>query len=317
MKKELASLPAISDVSTSRMITSLGSIYGTTMKYKSDSAGVWLNFVDAHYLPLHKHSFLAGKNFSTRPKNGEETEVIINEQLLKRFEIGRRNPEKALGEQLITPEGKHLSIVGVVRDFHYGTLEDQIQPLVFRYSDEEPSGYLNAKITSKDLPATMASIEEVWKKIDRVHPMDAQFYDDQIEQAYSQFSVMVKVIGFLAFLAICISSMGLFGMVVFTTETKLKEISIRKVLGANETALVYLLSKGFLWLLALSALVALPATYFFFDKVVLVNFAYHQPIGLGQMLMGLLGVMVLAFLLIGTQTIKVARSNPAKVLKSE
>src|SRR6185369_6968013 len=101
-------------------------------------------------------------------------------------------------------------------------------------------------VDSKDLPATVARIEAAWKKVDKVHALDAKFYDDQIEHAYAQFSVMVKVIGFLAFLAICISSMGLFGMVVFTTETKLKEISIRKVLGASEGNLVVLLSRGFL-----------------------------------------------------------------------
>lgn len=316
-KKELAALPAVSGISTSRMITSLGSKYGMSMKYQTDSAGVWLNFVDEHYLPLHKHQFLAGKNFTTRPKEGEETEVIVNEQLLKRFNIGNRIPAKALGEQLLTPERKRLTIVGVVKDFHYGTLEDKIEPLVFRYSTIEPGGYLNVKINSNDLPAVMASIEEIWKKIDKTHLLEAKFYDDQIEEAYNQFSVMVKVIGFLAFLAICISSMGLFGMVVFTTETKLKEISIRKVLGANEFTLVYLLSKGFLFLLALSAFVALPATYFFFDQVVLTNFAYHQPIRFTELFMGVSAVMILAFLLIGSQMLKVARSNPAKVLKSE
>ncbi|MBC8152417.1 MAG: ABC transporter permease, partial [Bacteroidetes bacterium] len=120
---------------------------------------------------------------------------------------------------------------------------------------------------------------------------------------------------FIAFLAICIASLGLFGMVVFTTETRLKEISIRKVLGASEGGLIYLLSKGFLGLLSLAAFVALPTTYFFFDNVVLNRFAYHQPIGVSELLIGVLGVMLLAFLLIGSQTLKAARANPVKNLK--
>ncbi|WP_405512556.1 ABC transporter permease [Spirosoma sp. KNUC1025] len=176
---------------------------------------------------------------------------------------------------------------------------------------------MNVKISSTDLPAAMASIDNAWRKIDKIHPMDAKFYDDQIQLAYSQFVVMVKVIGFIAFLAICIASLGLFGMVVFTTETRLKEISIRKVMGASESGLIYLLSKGFLSMLMVATLVALPATYFFFDKVVLVNFAYHQPIGLSELLAGVIIVMSLAFLLIGSQTLKAARKNPANVLKSE
>ena len=128
---------------------------------------------------------------------------------------------------------------------------------------------------------------------------------------------MIKIVGFIAFLAICIASLGLFGMVVFTTETKLKEISIRKVLGASETGLVYLLCKGFLLLLTISALIALPVTYLFFDQVVLTQFPYHPSISLTEMLGGSLLVMLFAFFLIGSQTIKAARTNPAKVLKSE
>ncbi|GAB3545114.1 ABC transporter permease [Spirosoma fluminis] len=317
LAKELAQLPEVNAISKSMMITSLGSIQGTSVKYKNpqDSAMVWLNQVDEHYLPIHEHKLLAGTNFTLHPKKGEEREVIVNEQTLKRFNIAKRNPQKAIGE-LITVDNKKLAIVGVLKDFHYGTVEKKIEPVMFRYSADEPWGYLNVKITSADLPATMARIEHAWRTIDNVHPIEAKFYDDQIEEAYRQFSVMIEVIGFITFLAICIASIGLFGMVVFTTETRLKEISIRKVMGASEGGLVYLLSKSFLSLLVLAALVALPATYFFFDKVILTNFAYHLPIGL-ELLTGALIVMGIAFLLIGSQTIRVARSNPAKVLKSE
>lgn len=317
--KELSELPEVRGISRSLLITSVGNIYGMQMKYAKnpdDSAGVWLNFIDEHYLPLHKHKLLTGRNFNPKPELAEENEAIINEQVLKRFDIGGNDPHKALGE-VISMDGKKLTIVGVVRDFHYGTLENKIEPLVFRYSTNRTYGYVNVKIATNDWPLTLARIEKAWRKVDKAHPLDAKFYDDQIEEAYSQFSVMTKVIGFLAFLAVCIASMGLFGMVVFTTETRLKEISIRKVLGANELKLIYLLSKGFLLLLTLAASIALPATYFFFDKVVLANFAYHQPIGLSELFSGVLVVMMLAFLMIGSQTVKVARSNPAEVLKNE
>lgn len=318
LKKELTALPAVNGISTSRMVTSLGSMYGASMKYINleDSAGVWQNFVDEQYLPLHQHQFIAGKNFSARPKNGEESEVIVNEQILKRFDIAERDPNQALGE-ILTVDGKKLTIVGVLKDFHYGTLESKIEPTVFRYSSEEPGGYLNVKITSNNLPATLVGIENAWKKMDKVHPLEAKFYDEQIQQAYSQFATMLKVIGFLAFLAVCIASMGLFGMVVYTTETRLKEISIRKVLGASEGNLIYLLSKGFLVLLGIAALIAIPVTYLFFDQVILSNFAYHQPIGLGELLTGVLVVMLIAVVMIGSQTLKVARTNPANVLRSE
>ena len=319
LAKELTELPEVTEISKSLMITSLGSYQGTQMKYKNpeDSAMVWLNLVDEHYLPLHNHKLIAGKNFSKSPKAGEEREIIVNEQVLKRFDITPGDPNKALGE-LVTIDGKKLSIQGVLKDFHYGTVESKIEPMMFRcYSSEEPGNYLNVKIVSRDPATTLEHIDKAWRKIDKVHPLDARFYDDQIEQAYSQFSVMIKVIGFLAFLAVCIASMGLFGMVVFTTETRLKEISIRKVLGASEWILIILLSRGFLFLLALAALVAIPSTYLFFDKIVLANFAYHMPVGLSELLTGAAIVMIIAFVMIGSQTLKIARTNPANVLKNE
>ncbi len=320
--KELSEIPAVQGVSKSMMITSLGSIHGTQLKYinakdnTQDSAMVWLNIVDEQYLPIHQHKLLAGTNFKLHTKNGEEREIIVNEQVLKRFNIAKGNPQKALGEQVVV-DGQKLNIIGVLKDFHYGTMENKIEPVMFRYSAEPHGGHVNVKIESTDLPATMASIENAWRKIDKVHPIDATFYNDQIEKAYSQFSVMVKVIGFISFLAICIASLGLFGMVVFTTEVRLKEISIRKVLGATESGLIYLLSRGFLVLLGIATLIALPATYIFFDKVILTKFAYHLPLQFYEFLVPLLVLVVLASILIGSQTLKAARSNPVKNLKVE
>lgn len=322
LKKELAEIPEVKQISQSSMVPSIGSMYGFDVKYRdsdtapADSALVWVNMVDENYLPIHQHKLLAGNNFTLRPEKGKESEIIVNQQVLKRFNIGGRDPQKALSH-FIEIDGQKLAIVGVLKDFHYGTMENKIEPVMFRYSKSEPWGYFNLKIASKDLESTMAKIETVWKRFDKVHPIKANFYDDQIEEAYSQFSLLVKTIGFLAFLAICIASLGLFGMVVFTTETKLKEISIRKVLGASEPGLVYLLCRGFLALLGIASLIALPVTYLLFDKVFLTRFAYHQPIGLAELLGGTLIVMLLALIMIGSQTAGAARSNPAKVLKSE
>jgi putative ABC transport system permease protein len=316
--KELKELPEVEATSQSLIVMSLGSIYGLPMKYEktNDSADIWLNIIDEHYLPLHHHTLLAGKNFTPNQEGAVESETIVNERLLKRFNIANGDPAKSIGEE-VTIDGNKLTIVGVVKDFHYETIEDHIEPMAFRYFTNANYGFVNVKITSPDLPATRARVEEAWRKVDKIHPLDAKFYDDQIEQAYGAFSMMLKVIGFLAFLAVCISSMGLFGMVVFTTETRLKEISIRKVLGASEGKLIFLLSKGFILLLSIAAGIALPVTYLFFDKVVLANFAYHDPIGWPEMVIGFLSVMAIAFLMVGSQTFKVARSNPAEVLKRE
>jgi putative ABC transport system permease protein len=163
----------------------------------------------------------------------------------------------------------------------------------------------------------LTSIETLWKGIDKVHPLQARFYDEQIEQAYNFFTMILKVIGFIALLAVCIASLGLFGMVVYTMEKRRKEVSIRKVLGASSGSLLYLLSKGFLYLLSIAALIALPLTWVFFDRVVLVAFAYHQPVHLGEVMMGLFITGGIALLMIGLQTLRIVRSNPAAVLKTE
>ncbi|MDN5201151.1 ABC transporter permease [Fulvivirgaceae bacterium BMA10] len=315
--KELSALPAVSKISQSQLISSLGVGNSAQLKYRdpNDSSSVWKNVVDEHYLPMHGHKFLAGKNFTHKSEHTQQDEVIVNEQLIKQFGIGSLDPDHAIGE-IVTLNGKKVTIIGVLKDFHYQTPQHAITPVAILNS-ANPGRYLNLKISTNDLPATLSSIEHIWKQIDDVHLLDAQFYDDQLAYTFSWLLMIIKVIGFIAFLAVCISSLGLFGMVVFTTETKLKEISIRKVLGAGERNLVYLLSKSYVTLLFVSALIALPVTYFFFDKIILTYFAYHQSIHLVELLAGLLGVLVIALIMIGSQTFSAARSNPAQTLRDE
>ena len=322
--KELSEMPEVTALSRSMIITSVGNAWGGYMKYKDsrDSSLVLTNFVDENYLPLHEHKLIAGGNFIAWPTSSHSaTEVIVNEQVLKRLNIAAGDPAKAIGEEIIFSNfkitGRKMTIVGVMKDFHYGKVDNLIEPVAFMFWTPDHRAIINAKIRSTDLQATMARIQAAWKKIDAIHPFEAKFYDEQIEEAYSEFSTMIKIIGFLSVLAVSIASMGLFGMVVFTTETKLKEISIRKIMGATSGNLIFLLSRGFLILLTISALIALPVTYLFFEKIVLVNFPYHIPVQLPELFVGLLVVLVIAFMMIGSQTIKAASSNPAQVLKSE
>ncbi|RDB07630.1 ABC transporter permease [Runella aurantiaca] len=321
--KELSEMPEVKALSRSIIITSVGNAWGGFMKYKDsqDSVLVMTNHVDENYLALHEYKLVEGGNFMARPTTTTAaTEVIVNQQVLKRFNIGSNDPQKAIGEE-ITFSSFHgtrkMTIVGVMKDFHYGKVDNLVGPVAFMSWTPEDRAIINAKIQSRDIPTTMAKIESAWKKIDRVHPFQAEFYDEAIEEAYSEFSTIIKIIGFLSFLAISIASMGLFGMVAFTTETRLKEISIRKVMGANSGSLIYLLSRSFLIQLSMSALIALPVTYFFFESFVLTHFPYHTPVQITELLVGLLVVLLIAFIMIGSQTMKAARSNPVEVLKSE
>ena len=329
---KLKAMPEVSDVSQSRLLTSVGNAWGAVVKYKdlSDSGFVMTNIVDENYIPLHEYKLIAGQNFIARPTIKEATsEVIVNEKTLRQFNIADGDAEKAIGEEILLKMGmekisKKLTIVGVMKDFHYGKLDDNIKAVAFTYltpdaflTSDQRDGLLNVRVNTSDPLITMAKIQAVWKNIDPVHPLEAQFYDDAIEDAYHELSAMIKVIGFLSFIAISIASLGLLGMVVFTTETRLKEISIRKVLGASSGNLVLLLSRGFLVLIGVSALVAIPLTYVFFENFVLTHFPFHEPIGVIELFGGLIAVLVIAFVMIGSQTVRAAASNPADVLKSE
>ncbi len=321
--KELSEMPEVTALSRSLIITSVGNAWGGFMKYKDsrDSVLVMTNHVDQNYLALHEYQLVAGGNFMARPTTTTAaTEVIVNQQVLKRFNIGHNDPHKAIGEKIIFSSfhgTRKMTIVGVIKDFHYGKVDNLVGPVAFMFWTPEDRAIINAKIQSRDIPTTMAKIESAWKKIDRVHPFQAEFYDESIEEAYSEFSTIIKIIGFLSFLSISIASMGLFGMVAFTTETRLKEISIRKVMGASSATLIYLLSRSFLVQLSIATLIALPLTYFFFENIILTHFPYHTPVQITELLVGLLAVLLIAFTMIGSQTLKAARSNPVEVLKND
>ncbi|MBX2914800.1 MAG: ABC transporter permease [Cyclobacteriaceae bacterium] len=317
LKKELLELPEVTGISQSAMVTSIGNYWGTPVKHPSnleDSSWMAYNYIDEYYLTLHNHKLLAGRNLTPLPDSARESEVIVNEQILKKYNI---NLAEALDETLIV-DGKELQIVGVLENFVYGRSNDvnQKKEVLFRYSKTN-TRMLNVQIQSSDLIGTVAKIETIWKQLDPVHPFEAKFYNEQIEEAFAGLRASVSVAGVLAVLAIGIASLGLLGMVVFTTETRLKEISIRKVLGAKEVLLLYLMSKNFILMLALAAAIALPLTYLFFEQVAFPEMANHAPIGIGDMLLGVSCIVLIALVLITTQSWKIARSNPAEVLKSE
>ena len=316
IKNEFSKLPEVANVSASLMITSVGSYWGETLKYKDplDSISVYYNGIDENYLPLHNHKLIAGTNFAPVSNDSATIQIIVNEKLLNRFNIG--TPEEALGEML-KMDDKEARIVGVLKDFHYGKLNHEMKPFLFKYETED-FYQVNVKFKpNTDLLVARGKIEKAWQEIDTVHKLEATFYDDRIEDAYMQFAVMVKVVGVLAFLAIVIAVLGLLGMVLFTTETKLKEISIRKVLGASESSLIYLLGKGFFILLLTSSIIAVPATILFFTEIVLSGDVYRANISVTETLFGPIFVLSVGMLTTIIITFFAARSNPATILRNE
>ncbi|HEY0108844.1 MAG TPA: ABC transporter permease, partial [Fibrella sp.] len=187
--KELSEMPEVTALSRSLIVTSVGNAWGGFMKYNDsrDSALIMTNHVDENYLALHKYRLIAGGNFMARPTTTAAVrEVIVNEQVLKRFNIGANDPGKAIGKEITfsNPQGgeRRMTIVGVMKDFHYGKVDNLVGPVAFMFWTPEDRAIINVKLQSTDMPATRARIESAWKKIDRVHPIQAEFYDEEIEE---------------------------------------------------------------------------------------------------------------------------------------
>lgn len=318
LKREVEQLPEVQAISHSDMIMSVGNYYGARLKcHKNplDSATVYFNGIDENFIPVHDIKLLAGRNFQHASDSAVESEVIVNKYVLKRFNISPDDPEKALGE-IINVDRNDLQIVGVVDDFEYGRANNRAnKEVILRYSQDP--GYLNVKIVSDEWIATKSKLEAVCKKIDPIHEPQVRFYSDQIEESFQGLKAAVKLGGFIAFLIIVISSVGLLGMVVYTTETRIKEMSIRKVLGASEAGILLLLGKGFFILLAIAAAIGMPVTYVFYDQILLPEIANYAPMQIWEFLFGLGGILTIAALMIGSQSIKVAKTNPADILKQE
>lgn len=316
--KELKEMPEVLSVSHSSMVTSVGSMYGGMVTYNNyqDSTYSWYCAVDENYLPMFGHEVLAGRNFSHKEPGDIPTEIMVSEAFIKKFNVGDGVPEKAIG-QTVNFNKRNLTVIAVLKDYHYATAREKIEPVAWTYQFSETGGILNVNIATNDWPATLLKMEAAWHKVDKVHPFDAQFYDDNIERAFNEYSAMLQILGFLGFLALVISSMGMLGMVVFTTETKLKELSIRKVLGASVGGLMLLVSRGFIVMLSIAAAIAIPVTYLFFTEVVLSEVTYPAPITPWQIIGGIGIVVGIALVMLVSQTFNAARNNPAEVLKNE
>ncbi len=317
---EIEKLPEVSKISRSGMIPNTGEIWSEEIKYKDpmDSADVFVNFIDKNYFSTHEFTFLAGGSFPYDQEEGDAKFVVVDELLLKRFNI--QDPHSAIGEIITVDrrlEDAKLEIVGVVKEFQYTKIHRESEPVALIQGTPDDYMHLNLIVQSNDMVAFMDKLEDIWSEVDRVHPFEARFYDELIQEAYDDQATLFKIFGFLAFLAISIASMGLLGMAVFTTETRQKEISVRKVLGASKQNLMLILSKGFITMLIISAAIAMPLSYLFFTEMVMVDFVNRITIGPVELLSGVLIVFTIGILTIGWQTGKAAMTNPADMLRDE
>jgi putative ABC transport system permease protein len=271
--------------------------------------------VDHDYLNLFKISLLLGNNFSADPsENGKE--YIINEALAK--ELLKDNPKKPMSWLLGKNFGFDSSgkIVGIAKDFNFNSLHYKIETM-FMYSQKDWGfSNLSVKINGTRTRNAIAFIQSVWKKNFPDHPFEYQFLDDHFNDVYRADSQVSTIIRILAALAIIISCLGLFGLASYSAERRIKEVGIRKVLGASVNNIVSMLSKDFLKYVLIAALIALPLAWFSVHKW-LEDYAYRVKISWWIFLASLVVAIIIALITVSFQAIKAAIANPVKSLRTE
>ena len=243
-----------------------------------------------------------------------EEHVLVNEKFFKSIRVFERGFDTL---RFTMADGRHARIIGVLKDINYETLSKKISPMVFRQSVDN-SQYALLSLQSTDLPKTLTELEQIWQNIDQNVPFEASFLDTEIQRAYQFLTTQIKFFSYLGGLAVTIACLGLLGMVAYTTENRTKEIAIRKILGTTMTGLYLLLAKDFIKLIGLSALLAVPLAYFFYEKIFL-YMLISQGLGLGvwEIVGSVLFLFSLGFAFIYWQTSKVAQANPATNLRTE
>ncbi len=271
--------------------------------------------VDNYYIENLDLEFVAGRNFDPAEQGEQEKHVILNERALSMF--GFPDPASAIGQPVFAGDSLMLIVIGVLKDFHFRPLSYEIGPLALRYNLDQLN-YLSARIDERQQEAVVAALESIWKKLDPVHSLEWSWMSDEIDNAYEQagFFDILKIVGYTSFLIISLACLGMLGMAMYATQTRTKEIGVRKVMGASSGQITMLLSRTFLMLLGLASLIAAPAGYFFGQQF-LNTYAYKIQITSGLLLAGVLIVGFLGLVVIVSQTWKAASANPVNSLRYE
>ncbi len=268
--------------------------------------------VDYDFIPAYKLKLVAGRDFSKTYGTDFLEAFILNEKAVKDF--GWPSPEAAIGKQF-EREGKKGRVVGVVQDFHFRPLREPIEALVIDVWAPIFTVF-SVRISGHTVPATIAHVRETWGKFFPEKVFDYSFLDEDLNQQYQSEERLGKLVRNFAGLAVLISCLGLYGLILFTTQQKVKEIGIRKVLGASVGSLVALLSGEFVKLVLVAIVLATPLAWYALDTW-LQDFAYRIPIGWAIFAVAGGSALLIAVLTVSYQAIKAALANPVKSLRSE
>ncbi|PHN02800.1 ABC transporter permease [Flavilitoribacter nigricans] len=276
--------------------------------------------VDHDYIGTMGMEIIAGRDFSRSIATDATGTFIVNETALKELDIAA-TPEEAIGKRLEWKMWmdkdtiKQGTIIGVVRDFHYNSMHENVETTVLQIY---PDSYwkMVLRLNSGDLSETLAAIESQWDAFETGYPIDYQFVDAGFQAMYENEQKLSRLLLIFTVLAVFIACIGAFGLAVYATEQKRKEIGIRKVLGASVGSIVALMSRDFLKLVLIALLIATPIAWFLMQSW-LNDFAYR--IDMEWWIFAAAGVLALAiaFVTVGSQSFKAALTDPVQSLRNE
>ncbi len=313
LKAELDRLSFVQQVSGANNIPSVGQHNDLKIRrLQSDDPQDFYYFsVDQNYIDNLQLKQVAGTNFIPSEKGIQQ--IMLNETALK--EIGYADAMSAIGENVILEDSTQAKVVGVVQDYNFMMLYMDIKPLVLRYHPEEFE-WAQVRISGSNPLDELEQLEALWAGFDPNHDLEYQFFDEQIEEFYSTFFDIVYIVGLVSVLSFVIASMGLLGITSYAMRSRLKEVSIRKVLGARGKDIVLMLGKGFVVMITGATLIGGLLSYFG-NKLWLDMFAYRIDFGLDVVGIAFLFIAVITGLTVGIQAIRAVGTNPADVLRTE
>ncbi|EHQ26510.1 AraC-like DNA-binding protein [Mucilaginibacter gracilis] len=306
-KQELMKNPNMIDVAPKN-----GGDNNNTVKVSGDQqVNIAVETIDAAYLPLLKVPVIAGRNFSDKYPADATQSALVNEAFVQ--EAGWKQP---IGEQINTFNGESYTVVGVVKNYHYKPLTEKITPQFFTMNPGNSYGMLHIKIKPGTETASLQYIANTFKGLFPFSPFAYTFKQEKNEQSYASEARWKQIILFSAVLTIFISCIGLFGLSVLAVEKRVKEIGVRKVLGASVSSIVTILSADFVKLIFIALAISMPFAWIATNKW-LQNYPYRITVSWWLFLSGSLLVVLIALITISFQSIRAAITNPVKSLRAE
>jgi ABC-type antimicrobial peptide transport system permease subunit len=267
--------------------------------------------VDHDYIKTFNMNIIAGRDFSKEfPVDNSTESFIVNETAVKA--MGLKN---SVGTKFTLFEEHSGQIVGVVEDFHYKSLQKEIEPLVLRI-DPSWDSYVFIKFRSEHMQEAIASVRRVYNSFNPDYPLEYTFLDKAVERLYNSEQKTKKIFNYFTIIAIMISCLGLYGLAAYMAQQKTKEIGVRKVLGASVRSIIHLISKEFIFLVTIANIIAWPMAYFVM-KQWLLNFAYRVNLSVWIFILSGLASLAIAMLTVSFQSIKAATANPVDSLRYE